>query len=402
MKRFLIPGAVAIALGLTFWGGLYLGESRSFLFLGFESAPKAAPGDADLTPLYTAWNLLQKNFAASSTTAPAVTPADRVYGAIKGLADSYGDPYTTFFPPVENENFATQVRGDFGGVGMEVGEKGGTLVVVSPLKDTPASRAGVEAGDFILAIDGTDTNGMAVDEAVGKIRGPKGTSVSLTLVRGTGKPFKVAIVRDTIVLPTIDTKLRPDGVFVISLYNFDANAPQLFRDAIRAFAHSGSDKMLIDLRGNPGGYLEAAVDMASWFLPAGDTVVTQAYQDSSRDIVDRSYGYDVFSNKLKLAILMDGGSASAAEIFAGALSQNGKATLIGAKSFGKGSVQQLFPVTSNTSIKITVARWLTPNGTSISHQGIEPDIKVDTTDKDRAAGKDPQLDRAVQYLLTGK
>lgn len=399
--RYLLLATVLL-VAAAFWSGLYLGEHRSFPYLGTESASKEAPPGVDLAPLYTAWNLLDQNYAPSATSTASTTVTERVYGAIKGLAAAYGDPYTVFFPPVENENFTTQVRGDFGGVGMEIGIKDNVLVVVAPLKDTPASRAGIEAGDRILAIDGEDTTGLAVDEAVGKIRGEKGTSVRLTMKRGEGKPFDLLVTRDTIILPTIDTKLRPDGVFVISLYNFDANAPQLFRNAIREFAESGTDKMLIDLRGNPGGYLEAAVDMASWFLPPGKVIVTQAYQDSGNNIVSRSYGYNVFTDRLKLAILMDGGSASAAEIFAGALSQNGKATLIGDKSFGKGSVQQLFPVTSDTSLKITVARWLTPNGTSISHNGLTPDIAVSMTDKDREAGRDPQLDRAVEFLLTGR
>lgn len=401
MKRIIFSVlVVAVAFGF----GLYLGTTRAFPNLSFTQVSTTAPEDADLTSFYAAWNLLDENFAASTST-DDISPTERVYGAVKGLADSYGDPYTVFFPPVENENFITMVRGDFGGVGMEIGKKDGALIVIAPLKDTPASRSGVEAGDYIVSIDGEDTAGMAVDEAVGKIRGPKGTDVLLTFVRkdkDNGTPFNLTITRDTIVLPTIDTKLRDDGVFVISLYNFDSNAPQMFRNAIREFANSSSDKMLIDLRGNPGGYLEAAVDMASWFLPVGVTIVTQAYQDESRNVVSRSYGYNVFTDKLKLAILIDGGSASAAEILAGALSQNGKATLVGATSFGKGSVQQLFPVTSDTSLKITVARWLTPNGTSISHEGLEPDIAVEFTDKDREADKDPQLDRAVQYLLTGE
>lgn len=398
MRNFSVIGVVAVA---AFFAGAFTSTGG---MLPFASPPSETSTDVDLGSFYAAWDLLEENFAAGTST-EAVSPTERVYGAIKGLADSYGDPYTVFFPPVENEIFETQVRGDFGGIGIEIGQKDGALVVIAPLKATPASRAGVEAGDYILAIDGADTLGMAVDEAVSKIRGPKGTPVTLTFARKSkndGKPYDLVITRDTIVLPTIDTVLRPDGVFVISLYNFDANAPQMFRNAVREFADTGTDKMLIDVRGNPGGYLEAAVDMASWFLSPGVVIVTQAYQDESNDIVRRSYGYNVFTEHLKLAILMDGGSASAAEIFAGALSQNHKATLIGAKTFGKGSVQQLFPVTDDTSLKITVARWLTPDGTSISHEGLTPDIEVEMTDEDRKANRDPQLDRAVQFLLSGK
>lgn len=392
-------GAIFALILAAFGAGWYLGERRSAPLFSFEP-PAEAPEDADLEPFFTAWRLLEENFAASSSSTPRSGATERIYGAISGLAEAYGDPYTNFFPPVENENFISQVRGDFGGVGMEIGRKDGALLVIAPLKGTPAARAGIEPGDLILAIDGVDASGLAVDQAVVKIRGPRGTEVSLTLARN-GETFDVTIVRDTIILPTLDTKLRPDGVFVISLYNFDAKAAQVFRNAIREFAESGTDMMLIDLRGNPGGYLEVAVDMASWFLPPGAVVVTQAYQDPSQNEINRSYGYDVFTDRLKLAVLIDGSSASAAEIFAGALREHGKATLVGEQSFGKGSVQQLFPVTSDTSLKITVARWLTPGGTSLSHEGLAPDIEVARTDEDRNIGRDPQFDRAVEFLLTG-
>jgi carboxyl-terminal processing protease len=270
------------------------------------------------------------------------------------------------------------------------------------MKDTPASRAGIRSGDMILTIDGKDTSAMSVDDAVSAIRGTAGTTVKLELQRGQGKPFDVSVVRENITLPTVDTTLRPDGVFVIHVYTFNALAPDMFRNALRTFANSGSNKLVIDLRGNPGGYLEAAVDMASWFLPVGDVIVTEDYGAKQAPDVERSRGYDVFDGNIKLAVLIDEGSASASEIFAGALHDHGKATLIGEKSFGKGSVQQVFDITNDTSLKITIARWLTPNGISISHEGITPDIVVPLTDADIQAGKDPQLDRAAQFLLTGK
>lgn len=393
---------VGIALAAAFGGGLYLGAHRSFPYVDTGTVSKDAPSNADLAPLYTAWKLLDENFASASTTAPTVSSQDRVYGAIQGLAASLGDPYTTFFPPEEKKMFDSIVSGNFEGVGMEIGIKNDILTVVAPIKDSPAARAGVKTGDLIIKIDGVDSAGLAVDQAVSKIRGKKGTSVTLTLVRDGGAPFEVSIVRDTILLPTVDTTLRPDGIFVIKLYTFDAMAPSLFRDAVRDFANSGSDKLVIDLRGNPGGYLEAAVDLASWFLPLGEPVVTQAYRDAEQNQVYRSRGYDVFTDKLKLVILQDQGSASAAEIFAGALQEHHKGTVIGTRSFGKGSVQQVFPVTPDTSLKITVARWLTPNGVSISQSGLTPDIKVERTEDDAKAGKDPQMDRAVQFLLSSR
>ncbi|MFA5877131.1 MAG: S41 family peptidase, partial [Candidatus Paceibacterota bacterium] len=251
-------------------------------------------------------------------------------------------------------------------------------------------------------IEGKDTVGISVDDAVSVIRGEIGTPVTITVIRGKDAPFDVTLVRATINLPTIKTTSRPDGVFVIRLFTFNANAPEKFRQAIREFADSGSNKMIIDLRGNPGGYLEVAVDIASWFLPVGKVIVTEDFGSKQAPDVSRSRGYDVFSDKVKFAILIDEGSASASEILAGALRDHGKATLIGGKSFGKGSVQQLFNVTADTSLKITIARWLTPNGVSISHEGIVPDIEVAVTEEDIDAKRDPQLERAAEFLITGK
>jgi carboxyl-terminal processing protease len=210
------------------------------------------------------------------------------------------------------------------------------------------------------------------------------------------------IVRDTINIPTLDTELRPDGVFVIRLYSFTANSADLFRDAIKKFTESNTDKLLLDLRGNPGGYLDAAVSMASWFLPTGKVVVTEDYGPGKDPTIHRSLGYNIFSDQLKFVILIDGGSASASEILAGALHDQGKAKLVGAQSFGKGSVQEVVKVTPDTLLKVTVAHWLTPNGTSISLKGLTPDYKVDFTAKDAEAKKDPQLNKAVDLLLNWK
>ncbi|TAJ13537.1 S41 family peptidase [Patescibacteria group bacterium] len=392
--------SVFIASTLAFFAG-----SQSIGVLPWNAGSPQATGryeDANLQPFFKAWKLLDENFASGTTTIPVGTNEDRVWGAIQGLASSYGDPYTTFFPPKEKKIFDSQVQGDFEGVGMEIGIKNGFLTVISPLKGSPAEGAGIQSGDVVLKIDGKDTTGISVEDAVSVIRGKGGTVVTLLIGREGSVPFDVEITRATIALPTIETTNRPDGVFVIRLFTFNANASDKFRGAIREFANSGSDKLIIDLRGNPGGYLEVAVDIASWFLPVGKIIVTEDYGTKRAPDVSRSRGYDVFNDSLKLAILIDQGSASASEILSGALRDHGKATLVGAKSFGKGSVQQLFNVTPDTSLKITIARWLTPNGLSISHEGITPDIEVEMTKEDREAEKDPQLERAAEFLLQGK
>lgn len=389
----------ALVLVVAFSAGVLVGKSGTLL-PGAKASSTLPPEGVDFGPLYTAYRLLEENFQSASSTV-LITPEEHVWGAAEGLAASYGDPYTVFFPPVEKELFESQVRGDFEGVGMEIGIRDEVLTVVAPLKDTPAYRAGIKSGDKIIAIDGESTAGVTVEEAVQRIRGEKGTEVMLTLVRGDESPFDVGVVRDTILLPTIETELREDGVFVISLFNFNALAPQYFRDAVREFAASGSDKMIIDLRGNPGGFLEVAVDIASWYLPAGKPVVIEDYSGETGDQVHRSRGYNVFTDQLKLAVLINEGSASASEILAGALSEHGKATLVGKTSFGKGSVQQVFDVTSEASVKITIAHWLTPDGNSISDGGVAPDIEVDFTEEDFEAGTDPQLERAAQFLISG-
>ncbi len=369
--------------------------------ISFVSASRGeGPQSADMSSFYRAWEILDSNFAPATTT--VITKEEKVWGAISGLAASYGDPYTVFLPPQQKEMFESEVAGNFGGVGMEIDVRNGVLTVVAPLKETPAFRAGIKSGDIILEIDGERSDNLRVEDAVSRIRGPEGTDVMLKLAREGEVPFEVTVTREQINLPTVDTELRADGVFVIKLYAFNANAPEKFRNALREFASTNADKMIVDVRGNPGGYLEVAVDLASWYLPVGKPIVIQDFLDKKSQDVFRSRGYDIFNNSLKLAILVDEGSASAAEIFAGALHDHGKATLIGRKTFGKGSVQQIFDVTEDSSLKITIAQWLTPNGISISHEGIAPEIDVEIKREDVEAGRDPQLERAVEFLLTGK
>ncbi len=407
--EFFRKHASLIVLGLVIALGSYsLGFKRG------ESIPVATlpevinqndgqPAAVDFAPFWKAWNLINEKYVPASTTAKHVDDQDKVYGAIGGLADSLGDPYTVFFPPVESEMFASEVRGNFGGVGMEVLAQEGVITVVAPLKDSPAARAGIQAGDKVIQIDGKTTSGLSTEDAVGLIRGEKGTAVKLTIFRqGTKEPFTVSIVRDTINLPVINTQLIGGDVFKIDLYSFSENSPNLFRGALREFINSGTDKLILDLRGNPGGYLEAAIDMASWFLPSSKVVVIEDFGGKEEAKKYRSRGYDIFTDKLKFVILVDKGSASASEILAGALKEHGEATLIGETTFGKGSVQELVDITPETSLKVTVARWLTPNGSSISAKGVDPDYLVARTAADREAGRDPQLEKALQVLRSWK
>ncbi len=399
----IIPVVIAVLLlGGAFFLGMSVGVSAHPAIQDVTTLSGKETGQlatVDFSPFWKAWSLINEKYVATHSTSTA-SDQERVYGAIKGMVDALGDPYTTFFPPADSEIFQSEISGNFEGVGMEVGEKDGVLVVIAALKNTPAERAGIQPGDKILKISDTSTANLNVDEAVKVIRGKKGTPVTFTILRDPVKdPFTVSVIRDVINIPTIDTKLRPDGVFVIQLYNFSATSPDLFRSALRQFVNSHSDKLILDLRGNPGGYLEAAVDMASWFLPTGSVVVTEDYGKGKDQQISRSRGYNIFNKDLKMVVLINGGSASASEILAGALSEHGVAKLVGQQSFGKGSVQELINLTPDTALKVTVARWLTPNGKSISNGGLTPDVEVKMTAEDVTTGKDPQMEAAANLLL---
>jgi carboxyl-terminal processing protease len=392
--------SVLIAAAL-FTVGFYVGKDNSSKNAPIQLLNATSTQNADLAPFWKAWNLLDEKFANSSSTTPPIDNQAKIWGAIQGLAGSYGDPYTVFFPPVESKSFEETITGSFGGVGMEIGIQDGLLTVVAPLKGTPAEAADIKAGDKIMSIGDKSALNMSTDEAIKLIRGDVGTSIVVTFGRkGVKEPIVKTLTRANIEIPTVDTKILPEGVFVISLYNFSANSPNLFRGALREFVESGSDKLVLDLRNNPGGYLEAALDMASWFLPTGKTVVTENFGDKIAPEVYRSKGYNIFTDKLKFVILVNEGSASASEILAGALREYNKAILIGDKTFGKGSVQELVPVTGDTSLKITVAHWFTPLGKSISNGGLTPDIEVKLTAENTKDGNDPQLNAAVKYLLS--
>jgi len=333
--------------------------------------------------------------------AKEISSEERVWAAIQGLASSYGDPYTTFFNPEEMASFDEDINGEFSGVGMEVGLEDGYVTVIAPLKDSPAEKAGIKAGDVVTKINDESTLDMTIDQAVEKIRGPKGEIVSLTIARnGEGELIEFEIVRDTIELTTIETSISPDdkNIFIISMYNFSEDSSLEFNNAIQEFIKSGKKKLILDLRSNPGGYLTSAVDISSVFVPQGKVVVTESFSDSSEkeDIIYRSKGTNLKLPKdMKMVILVDKGSASASEIVAGALQEYKIATLIGTETFGKGSVQEYLKLDNDTAIKVTVARWLTPLGNSIEESGLTPDYVVEY---DSEAEKDSQIQTAIEIL----
>ncbi len=411
--------AVTLLAVVVFTSGFALGQNTaSARIISVFSSKK--PENVDFSPVWTVWNVLNEKFV------PAQIPdsdkndlseeekiQNRIWGMAKGLVASLGDPYTVFLPPSENKTFNEDIKGEFEGVGMEVAIKDGILTVVSPLKDSPAEKAGIKANDKVVKIDGVSTEDMSIQDAVYRIRGKAGTTVTLEVAReGESELIKIPIVRAKIKIPTIETEKRDDGIFVIALFSFTQESPILFRDALVEFINSKYDKLIIDLRGNPGGYLDAAVDIASWFLPKGAVVVTEDFGDKRPEQIYRSKGNNLFTDKLKLVILTNKGSASASEILAGALRAHKRAKIIGTNSFGKGSVQELVPITPDTSLKVTVARWVLPDETWIGGEGLKPDIEVKFPSKEEIM-KNPEklkeledrdliMEEAVKYLKSLK
>jgi len=352
------------------------------------------PGTIDFSLFWDAYNKLQQNFITPSK----ITDQKVVYGAIEGMTNSLGDPYTDFFNPDQAKMFQQNLSGSFDGIGVEIGIKQGLLTVIAPLKGTPGEKAGLKSGDTIVKIDGQDATNMASDEAVSLIRGPKGTSVTLTVLRdGWNNTKDIKITRDTIKVPSIEWSLKNGDIAYVQIYQFDDTLSSDFETIALKILQSPAKKIVLDLRNNPGGYLNVAQDLAGWFLQKGQTVTIE---DFGKGKPQQTYKADGNSDLVNypIVILINQGSASASEILAGALRDDRNIKLIGTKSFGKGCVQEVVNLRGGSFLKVTIANWLTPKGNSISDVGLTPDIKVDITDQDIQQKKDPQLDKALEII----
>lgn len=399
-KNFLFGVISVVLLSGVFLGGMYFEYTHrpySDRISGISNM-QSPDNSVDMEPFWQVWNTIDQKFPGAKN----ISSQDRMYGAIKGLVGSLGDPYSVYFPPQDSKDFSDTINGSFEGIGMEIGIKDGAMNVIAPLKNTPAEKAGLKSGDIILKINASSTSDMSVDQAVHIIRGPKGTPVTLNIYRAGEKQARdITVIRDVIEVPMIDSKDLGNGVFKISLYTFGADSDRQFANAINEFLKSGDTKLIIDLRGDPGGFLDSAINIASMFLPKGDVIVTESFGGNQKDEISRSKGYGfVDPSKVKIVILVDGGSASASEILSGALQQHGVAKLIGEQTYGKGSVQDVTSVTNNTTLKLTIAKWLTPDGTWISKKGLTPDIVVKLPDT--VTTTDLVLNRALQYFKDGK
>ncbi len=325
-----------------------------------------------------------------------VKDSDLFYGAIQGLVYSLNDPYSVYMPPTAAADFMKSLSGEFSGIGAEIGVKNNQLVVVAPIPGTPAAKAGLRSGDRILAIDTKDTAGMDANAAVEKIRGEAGTTVVLTISRdGWAKAEDISIVRAKINIPAVSWEEKPGSVAYVRIMQFNDDTTAMFGKVIKEIKKKGIKKIVLDLRNNPGGYLDGAIEMASEWIPEGK-IVSEKFSDGKTN--DQVALGNPRLDGFRTVVLVNGGSASASEIVAGALQDHQRATIIGEKTFGKGSVQDYEPFSDGSALKITVAAWYTPNGKSINELGITPDIEVKEDWTKEEVGKDAMIDKALELL----
>ncbi len=381
-----------------FAAGLVIGLIAGGVFLlgyGLGTRQASAADTADFGILWQVRSLLDRSFIGD-----APTVEKQVYGAARGLVASYNDPYTVFVEPAPREVERDQLRGHFGGIGAYMGRNEAGELELTIMRDRPAARAGIQDGDILLAVDGTViTTDMPVDEIVALVRGDVGTQVVLRIRRGpTGEPFDVSVTRERIETPSVEWRVlnadQHTGYVRISI--FGERTGEELRTGLAELASQGVERVVLDLRGNGGGLVDAAVEIASQFLKDGNVLreIKRGGQERFYPVKSvRSPAHD-----WETLVLVDAGTASASEIVAGALRDEKGALLIGEKTYGKGSVQEVHEFSDGSSLHVTVARWLTPERHEIDKNGLQPDITVNITQEDRDAGRDPQLARAEAYF----
>lgn len=400
MPRSIILLVVVLVATLTFSTGYFIGESHGVRSVvpqgegrveGQGDVPEYLTEDIDFKQFWEIWNLVKEEYYRQP-----VSEKQLYYGALKGMVAGTGDPYTVYLDPEEAHEFAANLEGSFEGIGAEIGIKEERLQVVAPLDGAAAARAGLMPGDWIVMIDGEETTGMSVEKAVSLIRGEGGTQVVLTIGReGEEELMEVAITREKIVIDSVKWSVDGNNIMTISLSTFNHDTSELFNDAIQEALTSGARGIILDLRSNPGGLLTTAVDIASAWVGFEPVVIERAQENA------KIYK-GVTTSRLQgipTVVLVNGGSASASEIVSGALQDYGYATLVGTKTYGKGSVQDYQKLDDGAAVKITTAEWYTPKGRTIHETGIAPDVVIEYGIEQFKAGIDPQHDVAVQILL---
>jgi carboxyl-terminal processing protease len=383
---------IACCFYFVFATGYLAGQKGSFgsVIPGLgqvKNADTGKPKDVDFSLYWEAWNSFKDKSVYD------LDGQKMVYGSIAGMLSSVNDPYTVFFTPEDNKRFKEDFQGEFTGIGVELVMKNNLPTVVAPLSKTPAESAGLKADDVILEVDGQKTSDLGFNEIVDKIRGQKGTKVTLKIARaGKDEPITVEVIRDTIVVKSVEWEFKDNNgkkYAYVKVRQFGDDTDELFSQFVDDAVNNHPDGIIVDLRNNPGGYLESAINLSSYFLDGGVVVKEAGKQGEKEYKVTKKARL----NGTKTVVLVNGGSASASEIFAGAMQDRGAATLLGEKTFGKGSVQQLIDLSDGSSIKVTVAKWLTPKGRAINGEGIKPDIAVPAND-------DPKIDNQLQEAVS--
>lgn len=382
---------VAVGIIIIFVAGVGVGNGTIQFGLANRSQNKDLPADLDYSSIESLYDTLKGNYDGK-------LDKEKLLDGIKaGLAEASGDPYTMYFNAKDAEDFNRQLNGTFSGIGAELGQDTSkNLVIVAPIAGFPASKAGLRPQDVIIEINGKSTAGLNVAEAVGKIRGPKGTEVSLRVLRDKKEDLKFTITREDIKIPSVKYEVLDGNIGFLQITQFNDDTTALATEAAKAFKSKGVKGVVVDLRGNPGGLLEASVDVSSLWLKEG-SVVLQEKQGGVVVSTEVANGNDILAG-VPTVVLINEGSASASEIMAGALKDNKAATIFGVKSYGKGSVQQIKDLRGGGELKVTIARWYRPSGENIDKKGISPDKEVKMTDEDYDNKRDPQKDAAIQSL----
>lgn len=386
-------GVTLLAAVLIFGLGLGIGAGR--ISLGTDtifqkSVSKNLPANLDYATVEQVYDSLKSNFDGQ------LAVDDLLDGLKQGLARSTGDPYTEYLDPEAAKDFNNELQGTFTGIGAELSKDKNLIVIVSPISGFPAEKAGLKPKDAIIEIDGESAYDLSITEAVSKIRGPKGTKVKIKIIRNGSEELTFEIVRDQITIPSVEAEILDGNIGYLKISRFAEDTAGLARQAANNFTNAKVRGVILDVRGDPGGLLDAAVDLSSLWLTPGKTVL----QEKRDGAVIKTYpakGTAILAG-MPTVVLINEGSASASEITAGALKDNGAATLIGVKSFGKGSVQRLINLGDGSMLKVTIARWYTPGGRNIDKEGIEPDQKVERTDEDIKNNRDPQQQAAIDFL----
>lgn len=396
--------ALAFFIFASFGIGFELGKKKGNNYASVQIPLKKAEitnetsdkNTVDFSLFWKSWDELKNNYV----DADKLDATQMLYGSIKGMLKSTGDPYNAFFSPEENKKFNEEITGSFEGIGAEIGMKNNVLTIIAPLKENPAEKAGIRAGDKILKINDESAEDMTVEEAVEKIRGPKNSEVKLTIFRNGDPETKEIIVKREIIKvksATLEFKGNEGDIAYVELSRFGNDTNRDFGAIAREITSKKIKGMILDLRDNPGGYLDASINVASRMITKGKIVVIE--EDSKGNKTNSYAGGGDLLSEYYMVILINEGSASASEILAGALRENREnVTIIGKKSFGKGSVQKFIDLDNGTAMKVTVAKWLTPKGNQINNEGIHPDTEIDLSEDDFNDNRDPQLDKAIEII----